>query len=92
MRKNANDVNRAAVEADAKISFSANIQGANREREEAEARAKVEAEMKEKVEKTRKAREAKAKAEADTVERARVWAEKKVKYEAKISRIDAEDR
>ena len=73
MRKHANTVNMVAVEAAAKIRFSAKLQGAKREKAEAEERKNIEVEMKEKVEKMRKAREEKA--EAETVERARVWAE-----------------
>ena len=49
-----------AVEAAAKIRFSAEIQGANRERVKAEARVKDEADIREKAEKTRKEREAEA--------------------------------
>ena len=59
------------MEAVAKISFSANIQGSNREMAEAKTRSKVDAEIWEKTENTRKAREAKAKYEDDIVERAR---------------------
>ena len=40
-RKNANALNRTAVEAVAKISFSAKIQGAKREKVEAESRKRV---------------------------------------------------
>ena len=50
------------MEAVAKISFSADIKIANREREVAEA----EAEISEKAEKTRKAREVNSKSEAET--------------------------
>ena len=39
-RKNTNNVNRAAVEATAKIRASSDIQGANRKRVEADSRAK----------------------------------------------------
>ena len=76
----------------AKISFSANIQGSNRERAEAETRSKVDAEIWEKTENTRKAREAKAKYEADIVERERAWAEAKAttKEIADISKVYAE--
>ena len=45
-RKNANAVNRVAVEASAKIKFSAKFQGAKIEKAEAEARKNVEAEVK----------------------------------------------
>ena len=71
-RKTANTINRTTVEAAAKIRFSANIQGANRERAEAEA------EMKEKAEKTREAREARAKAEAETEDKAMMRDKSKV--------------
>ena len=57
-RNNTNAVNRAAVEAAAKIRFSAEIQGAKRDREEDEARAKAEDEIKEKAEKISKREEA----------------------------------
>ena len=40
-RKNFNIVNRAAVEASSKISFSSNIKGAKRERADAEERSKA---------------------------------------------------
>ena len=43
--KNSYGVNRAAVEAAAKIRASADIQGAKRDRVEAEARSKAEAEI-----------------------------------------------
>ena len=74
---NANIVNRAPVEAASNIMTSDEIQGAKRKRVEAEARTKAEAEIWKKTEKTRKAREAKAKPEAETVERARAWADAK---------------
>ena len=76
--KNDNTVNRAEVEAAAKIRYIAKIQGVKIEKAEAEARKKVDAETKENSEKTRKARETKAKSktktEDETVERAREWA------------------
>ena len=53
MRNIANAVNSTAVEAAAKIRFSAKIQGAKMDKAGAEARKKVEADMKEKVEKSR---------------------------------------
>ena len=57
-RKNANAVNRATLEAAVNIRFSANIQGANRERAEAEAMAKADADIRKKSENTRKRAEA----------------------------------
>ena len=45
MRNNSNAVNRAEVEAAVKTRFSANIQGAKRDRSGDEARSNVEAEM-----------------------------------------------
>ena len=52
-RKNTNVVNRVAVEDADKIRFSADIQGAKRERAVAQEWAKAEADIKEKAEKTR---------------------------------------